>query len=63
MWRKIVQSWREIAGWIAIFVCSYYYVYYINYGVLAYRTNNFNFLAGLLLLILVWLRINKPKGN
>jgi len=59
MWNKIKQHWREIAGWIAIAGFAYYYAYYFEYGALDNMDDGFFFFIASLLLVLVWLRVNK----
>lgn len=60
MWRKLLQHWREILGWLTIAIFSYIYLYEINnIAVLARRTMAFEFLVVVTILILGWLRLNK----
>ena len=60
MWRKPLQHWREILGWLTIAAFAYVYLYKINsIGLLAHRDMAFPFLLALTVLILGWLKLNK----
>lgn len=58
--KKVFKSWREITGWVIIFVFGYIYLFKINeWGLLAGREMAFWFLVIITASILIWLRVNK----
>ncbi len=63
MWRKIIQNWREILGWLVIAFVAYIYYEYL-FGVWHDYSTYYVFrhlveLGILTAFILTWLRLNK----
>jgi len=65
MWRKILQNWREIVGWVVIVWLAVRLINFGNFNYAdSYRTNEqatFEALAIWATLVLVWLWINRKS--
>ena len=62
MWHKVLQSWREILGWLMIAL----FTFFSGRAIEELSTSevpkaNISFLITLTLLVLAWLWLNKKK--
>lgn len=60
----IRNNWRELVGWLAIFLFGYLYLFKINSSpLLEGRTFAPYFLLITLIIILFWLKVNKVPNR